>query len=200
MTACPAPPPRAKPSRAQPGQARLTGAKPTGAEPLGLAERPLAGVVMRARAREAGIERAVMAGTVLLALTASGFAGYVISGQSRPYAVQAVLPAETRPFAWKRPPGPPARAPILDLDPVTTGAIPERAATAAAEPPEPAAEAGYSLRRVDGGVAELKGAAGLVQVAAGSELPGAGRVLAIRNTGAGWVVITTQTIIGPARL
>ncbi|WP_331326106.1 hypothetical protein [Methylorubrum populi] len=31
----------------------------------------------------------------------------------------------------------------------------------------------------------------------GSVLPGAGRVLSIRRTGAGWVVITTETIIGP---
>jgi hypothetical protein len=198
MTARPARPARAR------TQAEMAAAPPTAPRSLPralrLPERPLAGAVARARAREAGIERAVMGGALLLALTASGFAGYVIAGQSRPYAVQAVMPAETRPFAWKRAPAAPARAAIPDLDPTTTGAIPERAAPAAPDQPEPAAEAGYSLLRAGAGSAELQGAAGRVQVSTGSELPGAGRVLAIRNTGAGWVVITTQTIIGPTRL
>jgi hypothetical protein len=163
-------------------------------------ERPLAGAVARRRAREAGIERAVLGGALLLALTVTGFAGYVIAGQSRPYMVQAVLPAGTRPFAWKRAPDAPSRPPIPDLDPTTTGAIPEQPAPALPASAEPAAEAGYSLRRVEGGVAALQGPGGLVEVSAGQDLPGAGRVLAIRNTGAGWVVITTRTIVGPARL
>ncbi|AWN37642.1 hypothetical protein [Methylobacterium radiodurans] len=170
-----------------------------GASSLRLPPRPLAGAVARRRRREARIERAVLGGALLLALTASGFAGYVITGGSRPYAVQAVLPAGVQTFAWKRGPDP---API-DLDPTTTGAIPERPSAPPA--PEPAAAGSYTLRRVstgpEGSVAVLEEAGGPVrEVATGGELPGAGRVLAIRSTGAGWVVITTQTIIGPARL
>lgn len=170
---------------------------------LRLPTRPLAGAVTRRRRREARVERAVLGAALLLALTASGFAGYVITGGSRPYAVQAVLPSGVQAFAWKRGPEP-APAPI-DLDPTTTGAIPERRPAAIPEPPEPAISGSYTLRRVSAGpagsVAVLEEAGGPVrEVAAGGELPGAGRVLAIRNTGAGWVVITTQTIIGPAQL
>lgn len=181
-------------------------ASPTRPAPdrLRLPARPLAGAVARRRRREARVERAVLGAALLLALTASGFAGYVITGGSRPYAVQAVLPAGMQTFAWKRGPDP-APAPV-DLDPTTTGAIPERRAAApVAEPPEPAIGGSYTLRRVStgpaGSVAVLEETGGPVrEVAAGGELPGAGRVLAIRSTGAGWVVITTQTIIGPARL
>ena len=35
---------------------------------------------------------------------------------------------------------------------------------------------------------------------AGTVLPGAGRVISIQPTGAGWVVVTSETIIGPTRL
>jgi hypothetical protein len=170
--------------------------------PPHLPPRPLTGAVARRRRREARVERAVLGAALLLALTATGFAGYVITGGSRPYAVRAVLPAGMQAFAWKRGPDP---APAdLDLDPTTTGAIPQ-ARAALPEPPEPAAGGGYTLRRVSAGpagsVAVLEEAGGpLREVATGGELPGAGRVLAIRSTGAGWVVITTQTIIGPARL
>lgn len=185
MPARPAPQPRPEP-RAE----RRIAASP----------RPLAGAAMLRRAREARAERLVLAAALLLGLGASGFAGYVIAGQERPYAVQAVVPAGTGPFAWKRPPGPAGPRPaVVDLDPTTTGAIPARSAAAPA-PAEPAPESGYSLRAVGGGLAVLEGAGGRVTVATGGEVPGAGRVLAIRNTGAGWVVITTQTIIGPAQL
>jgi hypothetical protein len=54
------------------------------------------------RAREAAGERTVLAGLVLLALTASGFAGYAIATGTHEYAVQAVLPAGTAPFTWKK--------------------------------------------------------------------------------------------------
>lgn len=162
------------------------------------------GSVAQRRSREARIERGVFGAFILLALTASGFAGYAITGGSRPYAVQALLPAEIRTFAWQRE-TPAERASLapIDMDPVTTGAIPERrsASAPAADQPEPAADSAYTLRRVSGSVAVLAQAGGAERsVTTGSDLPGAGRVLAIRNTGAGWVVITTETIIGPARL
>ena len=164
----------------------------------------MAEAVARRRTREAAIERTALGGILLLALTVSGFAGYAMVGAVRPYAVQAVLPAQTGPFPWKK--GlVAARRSEPDLDPATTGSIPDRAAA----PPSaqrPAAFAGrepadaYRLRGVSGGVAVVDAGDGPIEIALGSWLPGAGRVLSIRRTGAGWVVITTETIIGPAPL
>lgn len=163
--------------------------------------RPITGTVARRRSREARLERGVLGAFVLLALTVSGFAGYAITTGSRPYAVQAVLPAAISSFAWNRPAQERAAPIAIDLDPTTTGALPERRPSVQALPETPEPVGSYSLRRVSGGVAVVAQAGGAErEVSAGSDLPGAGRVLAIRNTGAGWVVITSETIIGPARL
>ncbi|WP_245516692.1 hypothetical protein [Methylobacterium segetis] len=181
--------------------------KPSGVVPPTRAQRPLAGTVTRRRAREAAVERAALAGLGLLALTVGALAGYAISTGARPYATRDVLPAQAGPFAWKT--GVAAARPVEpDLDPLTTGSLPERpiAERPVAERPTlpprpvPAPPSGYVLRQVSGGQALLEGRDGLRQVAVGSVLPGAGRVLSIRDTGAGWVVITTETIIGPALL
>ncbi|MBB5764846.1 hypothetical protein ABEV34_00865 [Methylorubrum rhodesianum] len=175
------------------------------ARPPRLPSRPLAGSVVARRAREAAGERTVLAGLVLLALTASGFAGYAISTGTHGYDVQAVLPAATAPFAWKKTLAQ-GRLADPDFDPVTTGSLPDRPVAAAgrqglAEPPMPpliGSSAGtYALRGVADGVATLEGREGRLTVSLGSVLPGAGRVLSIRRTGAGWIVITTETIIGP---
>ncbi|NGM38372.1 hypothetical protein G4G93_31455 [Methylobacterium sp. DB0501] len=143
-------------------------------------------------------------GIILLALTATGFAGYTLSQPARPYDVQAVLPASFGPFAWKRTAAE-TRAPEPDLDPLITGALPDApAAPAAPAEARPALSvpppSDYALRRASAGQAVVEGRDGIHQVAVGSILPGAGRVLSIRNTGAGWIVITTQTIIGPTAL
>lgn len=165
--------------------------------------RPLAVSVAARRARETAGERGVLAGLVLLALTASGFAGYAISTGTHGYAVQAVLPAGTPSFAWKKTVAQ-GRLAEPDFDPVTTGSLPDRPVAAAAPlPPDPAVspappQAGtYLLRGVADGVATLESRKGRRTASLGSVLPGAGRVLSIRRTGAGWVVITTETIIGP---
>ncbi|BAU89304.1 hypothetical protein MPPM_0699 [Methylorubrum populi] len=169
-----------------------------------LPSRPLAGSVVARRAREASGERTVLAGLVLLALTASGFAGYAISTGTHGYDVQAVLPAGMAPFAWKKTVAQ-GRLADPDFDPVTTGSLPDRPVAPGpqvpAEPPAPppALSAGtYTLRGVADGVATVESREGRLTVSLGSTLPGAGRVLSIRRTGAGWVVITTETIIGPA--
>lgn len=171
-----------------------------------LPSRPLAGSVAARRAREAAGERTVLAGLVLLALTASGFAGYAISTGTHAYDVQAVLPAGTAPFAWKKTVAQ-GRLADPDFDPVTTGSLPDRpvaatgpqAPTGQPVPPIAAISSGtYALRGVVDGVATLESHEGRLTVSLGSVLPGAGRVLSIRRTGAGWVVITTETIIGPA--
>ncbi|MGN7126870.1 hypothetical protein [Methylorubrum thiocyanatum] len=168
-----------------------------------LPARPLAGSVAARRAREAAGERTVLAGFVLLALTASGFAGYTIATGTHGYAVQAVLPAGAAPFAWKKTVAQ-GRLADPDFDPVTTGSLPDRPLAATSGPlavPErsaPPPAGGYALRGVADGVATLESREGRVTASLGSVLPGAGRVLSIRRTGAGWVVITTETIIGPS--
>ncbi len=179
--------------RAQPGAAR----------PLTPAPRPLAGSVTARRAREAIRERTVLAGLVGLALTATAFAGYGIATGRNGYDVQAVLPAGTPVFAWKKTVAQ-GRLADPDFDPVTTGSLPDRPAAAAptlapeaAQRPGPPPAGAYALRGVADGIATLEGRGGRLTASLGSSIPGAGRVLSIRRTGAGWIVITTETIIGP---
>lgn len=197
-----------------------TGGAPKGAAPKGGAPRrpalerpappsPIAGLIARRRAREAATERGVFGAAILLALTATGFAGYTLSQPTRPYDVREVLPAGAGPFTWRRIVTPAAQ-PEIDLDPVITGSLPDAPPT----PSSPAAPAqgpglvvpaappqsGFVLRRAGAGQAVVEGRDGLHQIAVGSVLPGGGRVLSIRSTGAGWIVITTETIIGPTPL
>ncbi|AWN53205.1 hypothetical protein DK412_17535 [Methylobacterium sp. 17Sr1-1] len=168
-------------------------------------ESPVAGLIARRRAREAAAERGVFGAAILLALTATGFAGYTLSQPARPYDVREVLPALTAPFSWKRTVAE-ARAPEPDLDPLVTGSLADVPAAPAAGPvaalPERTAPppSGFALRRAAAGQAVVEGRDGLHEVAVGSTLPGAGRVLSIRSTSAGWIVITTETIIGPTPL
>ncbi|SFV13136.1 hypothetical protein SAMN02799631_05605 [Methylobacterium sp. 174MFSha1.1] len=169
-------------------------------------ESPVAGLIARRRAREAAAERGVFGAAILLALTASGFAGYTLSQPARPYDVREVLPALAGPFAWKRTVAE-ARAPEPDLDPLVTGSLAETPTAPAAGPvaalPErtgPPPSSGFALRRAAAGQAVVEGRDGLHEIAVGSTLPGAGRVLSIRSTSAGWIVITTETIIGPTAL
>lgn len=192
---------------------------PDGGAPKGTAPRraalerpappsPIAGLIARRRAREAAAERGVFGAAILLALTATGFAGYTLSQPARPYDVREVLPASAGPFTWRRI-ATPAAQPEIDLDPVITGSLPDAPPTPSSPAPAqgpglvvPAAppQSGFVLRRAGAGQAVVEGRDGLHQVAVGSVLPGGGRVLSIRSTGAGWIVITTETIIGPTPL
>ena len=97
------------------------------------AARSLAGLIAARRAREAALERVLLGGLVLLAFTVSGFAGYGIATGERPYDVRAVLPDLAGPFAWKKTVAE-GRLASADLDPVTTGSLPDRAAPAQAAP------------------------------------------------------------------
>ncbi|GJD63859.1 hypothetical protein [Methylobacterium frigidaeris] len=168
-------------------------------------ESPIAGLIARRRAREAAAERGVFGAAILLALTATGFAGYTLAQPTWPYDVREVLPALSGPFTWKRTVAE-ARAPEPDLDPLTTGSLAEApaapAAAAVAALPERSGPppSGFALRRAAAGLAVVEGRDGLHEIGVGSTLPGAGRVLSIRSTSAGWIVITTETIIGPTPL
>lgn len=156
---------------------------------------------MLRRARDASIERATIGLCLTLALGSGSFAAYAIAGSDGNYSVQQILPPAIGAFAWKKGIAP-SREAALDIDPTITGSLPDRPDTqpshSTGEAPAPAG--GYVLRRVTNGVAVVEGPSGLRQVVPGAVLPGVGRILSIRDTGAGWVVVTTDTIIGPTPL
>lgn len=165
--------------------------------------RPLDGAQILRRTRDAAIERTAIGICVVLAVASGSFATYTVTGATRDYAVQRFLPTSFGSFAWKRD-ATPVRVAGIDLDPLTTGSLPDRPATAEAASADQvesrAPTRGYVLRRVFDGVATVDGPSGLRQVAPGTVLPGAGQVVSIRHTGAGWVVVTSETIIGPSPL
>jgi hypothetical protein len=163
--------------------------------------RPSAGAEVLRRSRAAAVERAAIGICLGLAVVSGTFAAYAITGATNTYSVQPFLPAVGGGFAWKRTVAP-TREAALDLDPTTTGALPDPVPPQSDEERnESAAKArGYVLRRVTEGAALVEGPEGLRQVVPGAVLPGAGRILSIRATGSGWVVITSETIIGPSPL
>ena len=153
--------------------------------------RPSAGAELLRRTRAAAVERAAVAICLGLAVVSGSFAAYAITGASNTYSVQPFLPAVGGGFAWKRAVAP-VREAALDLDPTTTGALPDPVPSAAPERGEAAPTArGYVLRRVAEGAAVVEWPEGLRQVVPGAVLPWAGRILSIRATGAVCVVITS---------
>ncbi|MEH3147186.1 MAG: hypothetical protein PGN34_17950 [Methylobacterium frigidaeris] len=155
--------------------------------------RPAAGAEARRRARDAALERAVFGLTLVLAGASTGFAAYKI-GEAGRGVVATEGPVAAGLMSWKR-----GMAPN-DADPAVTGALAERAAVEAPRGSEfrPAGEPlgrGYVVRRVIEGIATVEGPDGLREVAPGMLLPGAGRVLSIRPSGAGWLVVTSETVI-----
>lgn len=165
-------------------------------------QRPLDGAQILRRARDAAMERTAIGICLALALASGSFAAYTVTGATRDYAVQRFLPASIGSFAWKQEAAP-SRSASIDFDPLVTGSLPDRPAseTAATDRTETGPPArGYVLRRVSDGLAMVEGPSGLRQAVPGTVLPGAGRVISIRYTGAGWVVVTSETIIGPSPL
>ena len=168
--------------------------------------RPSAAALMLRRARDASLERAAIATCLVLATVSGGWAAFSIAGSPNGYDVRQIVPPIANGFAWKKGVTP-VRNAALDLDPVTTGSLPDRADPDGILPSDPTGQARpsspgrpYVLRRVSGGSALVEGPNGLRQVVPGAVLPGAGRVISIRQTGAGWVVVTSETIIGPTPL
>ena len=168
--------------------------------------RPSTGAVMLRRARDASLERVAIATCLILAGVSGGWAALAISGSPNGYDVREIVPPIANGFAWKKSVTP-VRNAAIDLDPVTTGSLPDRSNPDGALPSDPKGAAqptsagrAYVLRRVSGGSALVEGPSGLRQIVPGAVLPGAGRVISIRQTGAGWVVVTSETIIGPTPL
>lgn len=168
--------------------------------------RPSTGAVMLRRARDASLERVAIATCLVLAAASGGWAALSIAGSPNGYDVREIVPPIANGFAWKKSVAP-VRNAAVDLDPIITGSLPDRTNPEAALPSTLAGQVqpanpgrAYVLRRVSGGSALVEGPIGLRQIVPGAVLPGAGRVISIRQTGAGWVVVTSETIIGPTPL
>ncbi|RVU20281.1 hypothetical protein [Methylobacterium oryzihabitans] len=167
-------------------------------DPPGAASRrPAAGAEARRRDRDAALERAVFAITLVLAAASSGFAAWTIGGAGRAaIASDGALPSGL--MTWKRGVVP------AEAEPTVTGALPKRPAVEAPlgseiRPADEPLGRGYVVRAVLEGVATVEGPDGLRVVAPGMLLPGAGRVLSIRPSGPGWLVVTTETVITTPR-
>jgi hypothetical protein len=82
-----------------------------------------------------------------------------------------------------------AAAPAQDV----TGSVPPRAE--AKEPPKPAILQGWVIRDIYRGRALVEGRNGYFEIAAGSDLPGVGRVETITQQNGRWVVVTPKGLI-----
>ncbi len=158
------------------------------------------------RAREAAGDRIVFAIGLGLAVSSASFFVYALQTSTAQPNLPKVLPALADHLPVNRSLAA-ARRQYDDLDPTTTGSLSkgqetsERIKTAKAAvvaspqdltiPPRT-----YVVWRVNDGVALVEGPDGLREVAPGAVLPGAGEVLAIQRSDTGWVVVTSETIIG----
>ncbi|MGO4573069.1 hypothetical protein [Microvirga sp. 2TAF3] len=159
------------------------------------------------REKEAAGDRIAIGLGLVLAISSVAFAAHAIqtsSAQSDAPMVAAVAgnrpvnESRTTPLYWQR-----------DLDPTTTGSVREAAdsdegsrgtGSAALKDSSDAKDLsrGYVLRSVIRGAALVEGPDGLREVVPGAVLPGAGRIISIERSGAGWVVVTSTAIIGAA--
>lgn len=153
----------------------------------------------RIHAREVTGERIAFGICLILALASAGFAAHAIG--SGPSALPNPLPSLAN--------GVPTNRALAEArrqsagDPDTTGSLgraPEAAPGMGAGPGAKPQDTGYVLRWALQGTALVEGPNGLREVRPGSVLPGAGRITSIERSDAGWIVVTSETVIGPASL
>ncbi|WP_230530555.1 hypothetical protein [Microvirga roseola] len=158
------------------------------------------------RARFIKAERLALAFCLTLGVASLGFAAHAIEarfGKTFRPSLTNILPSLEN--------GVPVNAAIaaaarstIDLDPETTGSV--RIGAGRGEPVYQGDRArdlkapgrGYVVRDVTRMAALVEGPEGLQQVKPGDILPGAGRVVTIARAGAGWVVVTSETVIESA--
>ncbi|QRM30171.1 hypothetical protein [Microvirga sp. VF16] len=91
----------------------------------------------------------------------------------------------------------------VDLSPATTGSLTKKDVELAGRTGSTAAQSidrraqfqRYVVHRATGGSALIEGPEGLWWVTPGMTLPGIGQVISIERSDAGWVVLTTETMI-----
>jgi hypothetical protein len=157
------------------------------------------------RAREAAGDRIVFAIGLGLAVSSASFFVYALQTSTAQPNLPKVLPALADHLPVNRSLAAARRSD--DLDPTTTGSVPKGQETndrtktskvAAVASPQNLTmpPRTYVVWRVNDGIALVEGPDGLREVAPGAVLPGAGEVLAIQRSDTGWVVVTSETIIG----
>ncbi len=153
----------------------------------------------RIHAREVTGERIAFGICLALALASAGFAAHAIG--SGPSALPNPLPSLAN--------GIPLNRALAEArrhsagDPETTGSLgraSEAVSGTGAVPGAKPQDTGYVLRWALQGTALVEGPNGLREVRPGSVLPGAGRITSIERSDAGWIVVTSETVIGPASL
>jgi hypothetical protein len=150
------------------------------------------------RAREAVGDRIVMCLGLALTLSAIGLPVYALHlSEGYTYLKSAVTDT-----AAGRAPANSTRS--SDPSPVTTGSLTRKDVEPAAGQKRDAAAqtAGrgvqfqrYVVHRATGGSALIEGPEGLWWVTPGMTLPGIGQIISIERSDAGWVVLTTETMI-----
>ncbi len=153
-------------------------------------------------------ERIAFGVGLVLAVSSLGFAAYAIDTRvGRPLAATGIMPSLAHGVPTNRAMAAARRRDASD--PAATGSVREAADTAekpAAEAAGPAgsdirmAGHGYVVRQVVEGAALVEGPDGIRQVMPGAVLPGAGRIMSIEQSRAGWIVVTSETVIGSAPL
>jgi hypothetical protein len=162
------------------------------------------------RAREAAGDRIAFGTGLVLAVSSMAFLIYALETSAGRPSVPMMLPSVADGIPVNRSLAARARQ-DSDFDPMTTGSIPKEAdAGGQNRRTEIAARVGwagakipsrsYVVWRVFRGVALVEGPDGLREVSPGAMLPGAGQVLSIEQSPKGWMVVTSEAIIGPASL
>jgi hypothetical protein len=145
---------------------------------------------LKARTRQVRKERIAFGVGVVLAAGSAGFASYALEGRISFGPLPSVLP----PLSSAAPVNL-ALASHRTLDPDTTGSLPQDGNARSGVPGR-----GYVVRQVLPGAALVEGPDGMQAVSPGSVLPGAGRILSIKQSDQGWVVVTSETVIVSAPL
>lgn len=151
------------------------------------------------RAREAVGDRIVICLGLALTLSAIGLPVYALHlSEGYTYLKTAVSSTPISRTASATP----ARS--VDLSPATTGSLTKKdVELAAGHKGDTATQSGnrrtqfqrYVVHRATGGSALIEGPEGLWWVTPGMTLPGIGQIISIERSDAGWVVLTTETMI-----
>jgi hypothetical protein len=154
------------------------------------------------RAREAAGDRITMFLGMGLTISAIAFPVYAINANDGKPDLPSVLPPINGALPVNKSLAA-GRLHLIDFDPVATGSV-AKTKTGAETTNGGVAQSietrslppNYVLWSVNKGIALVEGPGGLRAVVPGATLPGAGQILSIEQASTGWVVVTSETVIG----